>query len=177
MNFTNSWCKAIQILTCPSHVVSPLVDCSTQFKHCGTLTDLVSQSRLYFDCKYFEDPQNGRHALKQPKQKIERKEDLWETRLYYRQVRREASCSTLTFDLQLAVHLGLSQVIDGLAGVQATVVGAGLSDLQGTYSLVAKHAVARVIDDDNLVLHPDHFGLQAHTQIRHRDEEVYNTTV
>lgn len=74
---------------------------------------------------------------------------------------RLASGSTLTFDLQLAVHLGLSQVVDGLAGVHATVVRAGLPDLQSTYSLVAKHAVARVVDDEHLILHPDHFGLQA----------------
>lgn len=71
-----------------------------------------------------------------------------------------ASWSTLTFDLQLAVHLGLSQVIDGLAGVQAAIVRAGLPDLQSTHSLVAKHAVARVVDDGYLILHPDHFGLQ-----------------
>ena len=69
-------------------------------------------------------------------------------------------CSTLTFDLQLAVHLGLPQVVDGLAGVQTTVVGAGFPDLQSTYSLVAEHAVAWVVNDDYLILHPDHFGLQ-----------------
>lgn len=72
-----------------------------------------------------------------------------------------ASRSTLTFDLQLALHQSLSQVVDGLAGVHATIIGAGLPDLQGTYSLVAKHAVARVVEDGYLVLHPDHFGLQS----------------
>lgn len=76
------------------------------------------------------------------------------------------SWSTLTFDLQLTVHLGLSQVIDGLAGVHAAVIGAGLSDLQSTYSLVAKHAVAWVVDDGYLILHPDHFWLRSDNQKR-----------
>lgn len=72
-----------------------------------------------------------------------------------------APWSTLTFDLQLAVHLGLSQVVDGLAGVQATIIRAGLPDLQSTYSLVAKHAVAWVVNDGYLILHPDHFSLRS----------------
>lgn len=71
-----------------------------------------------------------------------------------------ASGSTLTFDLQLALHLSFTQVVDGLAGVHAAIVGAGLPDLQGTHPLVAKHAVAWVVNDGDLVLHPDDFGLQ-----------------
>lgn len=71
-----------------------------------------------------------------------------------------ASCSTLTFDLKLALHLSFTQVVDGLAGVHATIVGAGLPDLQSTHPLVAKHAVAWVVNDGYLVLHPDDFGLQ-----------------
>ena len=72
---------------------------------------------------------------------------------------------TLTFDLQLAVHLGLSQVVDGLAGIYTAIIRAGLPDLKSTDSLVAKHAVAWVIDDDYLILHPGHFGLQADTEM------------
>ena len=68
--------------------------------------------------------------------------------------------STLTFDLQPALHLVLPQVIDSLTGVQTAVVGVGLPDFQGAHPLVAEHAVARVVDDGDLVLHPDHFGLQ-----------------
>lgn len=75
-----------------------------------------------------------------------------------------ASWSRLTFDLQLAVHLSLSQVVDGLAGVHATVVRAGLPDLQGAHSLVAEHAVAWVIKNDDLILHPDHFWLKQEGQ-------------
>lgn len=71
-----------------------------------------------------------------------------------------ASRSKLTFDLKLAVHLSFTQVVDGLAGVHAAIIGAGLPDLQSTHSLVAKHAVAWVINDGNLVLHPDNFGLK-----------------
>lgn len=71
-----------------------------------------------------------------------------------------ASWSRLTFDLQLAVHLSLSQVVDSLAGVHAAVVRAGLPDLQGTHSLVAEHAVAWVIKNGDLILHPDHFCLK-----------------
>lgn len=71
-----------------------------------------------------------------------------------------ASSSTLTFDLQLAVHLSFAQVINGFAGVHAAIIGAGLPYLQSTHSLVAEHAVAWVIDDGYLVLHPDNFRLQ-----------------
>lgn len=70
----------------------------------------------------------------------------------------------LTFDLQLAVHLSLSQVVDGLAGVHAAVVRAGLPDLQGAHSLVAEHAVAWVIKNGDLILHPDHFWLKQEGQ-------------
>lgn len=70
------------------------------------------------------------------------------------------SRSTLTFDLELAIHLSFTQVVDGLAGVHAAIVGAGLPDLQSTNPLVAKHAVAWVINDGYLVLHPDNFGLK-----------------
>lgn len=76
----------------------------------------------------------------------------WDSELAFR--------STLTFDLKLAVHLSFTQVINGLAGVHATIIGAGLPYLQSTHSLVAKHAVAWVIDDGYLVLHPDDFRLQ-----------------
>ena len=72
-----------------------------------------------------------------------------------------ASWSTLTFDLQLAVHLGLSQIVDGLASVHAAIVGTGLPDFQSTYSLVAKHAVPWVVQDGYLILHPDHFSLRS----------------
>lgn len=71
-----------------------------------------------------------------------------------------ASSARLTFDLQLAVHLSLPQVIDCLAGVHATVVRAGLPDLQGAHPLVAEHAVAWVVQNDDLVLHPDHLCLK-----------------
>lgn len=71
-----------------------------------------------------------------------------------------ASRSTLTFDLKLAVHLSFTQVVNGLAGVHAAIIGAGLPYLQSTHSLVAKHAVAWIINDDYLVLHPDNFRLQ-----------------
>lgn len=71
-----------------------------------------------------------------------------------------ASRSTLTFDLKLAVHLSFTQVVNGLAGVHAAIIGAGLSYLQRTHSLVAKHAVAWVINNGYLVLHPDNFRLQ-----------------
>lgn len=71
------------------------------------------------------------------------------------------SMSPLTFDLHLTVHLGLAEVVDGLTGVQAAVVGVGLAHLQGAHALVAEHAVARVVDDGDLVLHPDHFGLRS----------------
>lgn len=70
------------------------------------------------------------------------------------------SGSTLTFDLQLALHLGFPQVVDGLAGVHAAIIGTGLPDLQCADSLVAKHSVAWVIEDGYLILHPDHFRLQ-----------------
>lgn len=73
---------------------------------------------------------------------------------------KPASRSTLTFDLKLAIHLSFTQVVDGLAGVHAAIVGAGLPDLQSTHPLVAKHAVAWVINDGYLVLHPDNFGLK-----------------
>lgn len=73
---------------------------------------------------------------------------------------KPASRSTLTFDLELAIHLSFTQVVDGLAGVHAAIVGAGLPDLQSTNPLVAKHAVAWVINDGYLVLHPDNFGLK-----------------
>lgn len=69
--------------------------------------------------------------------------------------------TTLTFDLQLAVHLGFSQVIYSLAGVHATIIGARLPDLQSAYSLVAKHAIPWVIDNHDLIFHPDHLSLQS----------------
>lgn len=56
--------------------------------------------------------------------------------------------------------MSLAQVIDGLAGVGATIIGAGLPDLQGAHSLVAKHAVAWVVNDGYLVLHPHNLRLQ-----------------
>ena len=71
-----------------------------------------------------------------------------------------AARSTLTFDLQLAVHLSFTQVVNGLAGVHAAIIRAGLPYLQSTHPLVAKHAVAWVINDGYLVLHPDNFSLQ-----------------
>lgn len=70
------------------------------------------------------------------------------------------SRSTLTFDLQPAVHLGLSQVVDGLAGVQAAIIRARFPDLKSAYTLIAKHAVAWVIEDGDLILHPDHLSLR-----------------
>lgn len=67
----------------------------------------------------------------------------------------------LTFDLQLAFHQSLAEVIDGLAGVRASVIGARLTDLQGAHALVAKHAVAWVVYYCYLVLHPDDLGLES----------------
>lgn len=111
--------------------------------------------------RYFKKNHKRHMQEALPKKLTVKLQRLWETRFRYREVPWElASWSTLTFDLQLAVHLGLSQVIDGLAAVQAAIVRAGLPDLQSTHSLVAKHAVPRVVDDGYLILHPDHFGLQ-----------------
>lgn len=82
---------------------------------------------------------------------------------------RVAQRSTLTFDLQFAVYLGLSQFVDGFAGVHAAIIRTGLPDLQRADSLAAKHTVAWVINDGYLILHPDHFRLQTDTETSVKD--------
>lgn len=88
-----------------------------------------------------------------------------------------APWATLTFDLQLAVHLGLPQVVDGLARVEAAVVRAGLPDLQSAHPLIAKHAVARVVHDGYLVLHPDHFRLQSDTEMLKMSSDKFSSFI
>lgn len=51
----------------------------------------------------------------------------------------------LTFHLQFAVYLCLPKVVDGLAGVHASIKWAGLPNFQCTHTLIAEHAVAWVI--------------------------------
>lgn len=58
-------------------------------------------------------------------------------------------------NLQLALHLGLSQVVDGAARVPASVEQARFTDVQSQHALVVLHQEFRVFTDDHVVLHPD----------------------
>lgn len=66
---------------------------------------------------------------------------------------------TVTFDLQLALHNGFAQLINGLAGVRGTVKRARLSDVEGQHPLAVLLEELWVPTDIHFVLHPDHFGL------------------
>lgn len=64
-----------------------------------------------------------------------------------------------TSDLQLALHLVLSQLVDGPTGVAAAVELTGLSDIECQHALFVLHQVLGVLADDHVVLHPDDFRL------------------
>lgn len=72
---------------------------------------------------------------------------------------------SITSDLQLALHLVLAKVVDGLACVHPRVEQAGLADVQSQDALVVLHEELGVATDDYLVLHPDDLGLDAREQI------------
>ena len=72
----------------------------------------------------------------------------------------------LTFDLQPAVHRRLPQHIDGLAGVDPRIEGAGFPDLQGADTLLREGAVFGITLDVHLVFHPDDPGLGKQGQRR-----------
>lgn len=65
-----------------------------------------------------------------------------------------------TSNLQLALHLGLSQVVDGAARVPASVEQARFTDVQSQHALVVLHQEFRVFTDDHVVLHPDDLWLR-----------------
>lgn len=65
----------------------------------------------------------------------------------------------LTSHLQAALTLRLALQVGGPADVDAAVVGAGLSDLQGQHALLAEHAEAGVFSQVQAVLEPGDLGL------------------
>lgn len=66
---------------------------------------------------------------------------------------------SVTSDLQLALHLVLSEVVNGLARVHPRVEQAGLADVQSQDTLVVLHEELGVAANYYLVLHPDDLGL------------------
>lgn len=64
-----------------------------------------------------------------------------------------------TSDLQLALHLVLSQLVDGPTRVAAAVKLTGLPDVERQHALFVLHQVLGVLADDHVVLHPDDFRL------------------
>lgn len=65
-----------------------------------------------------------------------------------------------TSHLQLALHLVLPEIVDGLAGVSASVEQARLADIQSQHALAVLHHELGVFTDDHVVLLPNDLRLQ-----------------
>ena len=64
-----------------------------------------------------------------------------------------------TSNLQLALHLVFTEIIDGPAGVFAPVKQAWPSDIKSQHALVVLHQELGVFTDDHIVLQPDDLWL------------------
>ncbi len=65
-----------------------------------------------------------------------------------------------TSNLQLALHLVFPEIVDGPAGVSASVKRAWLADIQSQHALFVLHQVLGVFTDDHIVLHPNDLWLK-----------------
>ena len=77
---------------------------------------------------------------------------------FYLSYTQDLGCHT--FHLQFAFDLSCPKVIDCFATVRASIVRAGLADLQRAHPLVAEHPVSWVIHNSHFVFHPGYFRLE-----------------
>lgn len=66
----------------------------------------------------------------------------------------------LTSNLQLALHLVHSEIVDGPARVSAPIKQAWLANIQSQHALFVLHQILGVFTDDHTVLHPNDLGLE-----------------
>ena len=76
-----------------------------------------------------------------------------------------------TSNLQLALHLILTQIVDGPAGVSSPIKQARLANIQRQHALFVLHQILGVLTDDHIVLHPNDLWLE--NRASEGDEEAY----
>lgn len=65
----------------------------------------------------------------------------------------------LTSHLQAALTLCLTLQVGGSADIDTPIIGTGLPDLQGQYSLLAEHAKTSIFSQVQAILEPGNLGL------------------
>lgn len=66
----------------------------------------------------------------------------------------------ITSDVQPALYFSFTTLIDSFAGVNASIKGSGLADLQGQHPLLTEHAVLGIPREIHFVFEPEYLWLK-----------------